>query len=84
MEDKNTNEMSQTDVRNAIRKYGRVKSGVMDGRKQVYFTTCTVCGKEILSTTPKEEIIGASINKRGGAVFWHSKCEGKVWNSKIR
>lgn len=76
--------MTQSDVRTAIRKHGAPKAGVMDGKKPVYYATCPVCGKELLSNAPKDEVIGASVNKRGGAVFWCGKCEGKVWNSKIK
>lgn len=74
--------MTQKDVRKAIARYGKYKEKVQ--KKMVYTVPCSVCGKELRSDEPESTIIGASITRRGSLIAWHDKCEGKVWDSKIR
>lgn len=74
--------MTQKDVRKAISRYGKYKE--MVGKKSVYTLPCSACGKELRSDTPEDVIIGASMTKRGSLVVWCEKCEGKVWDSKIK
>jgi len=73
--------MEQSEVRKYIRKYGKYKSG--KGRTAEYAVQCTVCGEELRSTDPEDIVIGMSATKRYSAVFWHEKCQGKIWESKI-
>ena len=75
--------MTTDDIRKAIRKFGKYKT--KEGRISIYSVLCSVCGKEILNNDPEEVMLdtGASVTKRGTAVFWHLKCQKKFWKSKI-
>lgn len=72
--------MTQKEVRAAIIKNGAYVDTV--DRKKRYKVPCQGCGKDIFSDEEGE--IGASVSKRGSANFWHMKCQGKVWDSKIK
>lgn len=72
--------MEQIEVRKYIRKYGKYKSG--KGRTAEYAVICTACGKEILNTDPEEADV--VVTKRSTPVFFHRKCAGNVWNTKIQ
>ena len=75
--------MTPEDVRKAIRKFGKRKC--VENGKTIYAVTCTVCGKEMLSSMPdKDGEYGASVTKRGTAVFWHGRCQKDLWNSRIK
>ena len=75
--------MTNDDVRKAIRKYGTYKR--KEGTKSIYAVHCSACGKEILSNDSDEAITDTqvSVTKRSTAVFWHAKCQGKFWKTKI-
>ena len=75
--------MSLDEVCKAIKKYGKHKC--TEGKKMIYAVQCTVCGKEMLSSAPVDDRpYGASVTKRGTAVFWHGRCQKDLWNSRIK
>lgn len=72
--------MTQAEVKKAISRYGKYVR--KEGRKNIYKVVCQGCGKTIFNVTPVE--IEAVITKSGTAIFWHSECTEKAWDSKLR
>lgn len=67
-----------------IRKYGTaVRQYVSKKDPGLYLVVCPGCKREIRVPGSDLEDVEYSLTKRGSAVFFHTKCMEKTWQSKI-
>lgn len=69
------------DKRTILKKYGTDKKKV-NGRIMEARARCAGCG-EWISTAGDLTNAQVCVTKRGTAVFFHTDCMEKVWNTKI-
>ena len=75
--------MDAKELQKTIRQFGKFERAGARPSQKVYSVQCTVCGGKICSDIVG--LAGASVTKRGTAVFWCGpKCEKGVWDSRIK
>lgn len=79
--------MAQTEeIIKVLRKYGTtVHPYISRTSPGLYTFICPGCGKTIRSDDQDSmKDVEYSINKRGSATLFHTKCYEKAWNGKIK
>lgn len=72
----------EVNMKALIRRFGKYEAPGPRPNQGIYSVRCSACGEKIMSDNAGGT--GVSVTKRGTAVFWHGKCQGDVWDSRMK